>query len=236
MLVKFRVMRFCFVIRLMAVSCVLLSGNAIAAGLELNPKELRGDITKKPVSVLENRYFIKQMRPEVGLVLGLFLNEAYTKTTILGVRSALFLNEWIGVEGQLIKTSIADSDDRKALNSLVFRRVDNNNFVTPDPEINPIYRTVDVNAVVAPFYGKLNFMNLMILYSDLYITGGLSQVDTAQGEKSALLVGAGQRFYFLKSLSFRVDYRDRIYNEVRGGVKTRKNAQSIDLGLAYFFL
>ena len=221
------------------ISIVFLATTTLArgSGLELNAAELRGESSKKPISVLENRYFTKQMRPEVGLALGSFLNEAYTNTITTGFRTALFPNEWAGLELQYVTTTVKDSADRKALNGLVYRdRDDQTKLVSPDPEVNPIHGALDLNAVVAPFYGKLNFMNQLILYSDLYVTGGLSQVDTEQGKLNAMVIGAGERFYFQKSLSFRVDYRDRIYTEKRAGSTSRKNAQSIDFGIAYFFL
>ncbi len=205
--------------------------------LDLNPAELRGSGARNPVAVLQNRYFTKELRPEIGLATGSFLNEAYTKTSMKGARVSLFLNEWIGVEAQSFTTSIADSVDRKALNELKYRKLDDPEaVVSPDPEINQVYSIRDVNAVFAPFYGKLNLMDQMILYSDLYLTGGMAQIETFQGTKTAASIGAGERFYFLQSLSLRIDFRDRIFKETRGNEATTRHAYSVDFGLSYFFL
>ena len=215
-----------------------------ASALDLDPDEIRGSGKKQSIAVLQQRFFLKSKRPELGLIMGSMLNEAYTKTYAYGLRSAFFFSEWIGVEFEYVKTTLSDSDDRKALNQLVYRpknpTPDEKNgtvtYVTPDPEVNPIHSYTDVNFVAAPFYGKLNFLDKLILYSDLYLTTGLSKVDTDQGSKMAFVRGAGQRFYIQNSWSVRVDFRDHTYTEQRAGQSTRKNALSFDAGFSYFFL
>ena len=207
-----------------------------ALGIELNPAELRGGSDKNPVAVLQNRYFVKTWRPEIGLTTGSFLNEAYTNTSFRGFRISLFMSEWLGLEYQSFDTSITNSKDRDALNRLRYRKLDSPEIVSPDPEVNKVYGMNDVNLVFAPFYGKLNLMDQMILYSDLYLTSGFSKVDTSQGNLTAANIGVGQRFYFLKSMSFRIDFKDRIYKEERAEQTTTKNAYSVDFGLSYFFL
>lgn len=215
-----------------------------ASAFELDPKAIRGQKSKAPVSVLQNRFFLKSMRPEAGVIMGTFLNEAYTDTTVMGVRGGLFFTEWAGFEVQYLKASVDDTDDRRALNSLEYFEktqsssgdaVPGNKIVTPDPEVNPIKSITDFNAVLAPFYGKLNLFNQLIVYSDLYITTGMARVDTSQGMKNAFSIGAGQRFYMQDNFSLRVDFRDRIYTEERAGKDSRKNALSFDLGASYFF-
>jgi outer membrane beta-barrel protein len=207
-----------------------------ALSYDLKPSELKGKASKQPMNVLQNRFFLKSHRPEVGVLVGSFLNEAYTKTSTTGIRAGLFLNEWLGAEVQYAKTSVEDTEDRKALNDLKYRDLEEEREVSPDPEVNPIYSVSDINAVVAPFYGKLNLLNRYIVYSDLYLSSGLAKVETRQGDLNALMIGAGQRFYVLEALSIRLDFRDRIYTERRSGKSSRKNAMSIDLGVSYFFL
>lgn len=203
--------------------------------MDLKPSEIRGDVKKSPVSVLQNRYFTKTFRPEVGVAAGSFLNEAYTNTMTYGFRGALFFNEWIGAEFQSVQTNVSDSDDRRALNELKYRKLDSSDIVSPDPEVNPIKSVMDVNVIVAPFYGKLNLIDQFIIYSDLYFTGGLAKVDSSQGDLNALTWGVGQRFYWKKNLSFRVDMRDRIYTEKRNNEDYTKHSYSVDVGMSYFF-
>lgn len=215
-----------------------------ASGFELDPNAIRGKKSKTPVSVLQKRFFLKSMRPEAGVILGTFLNEAYTDTRTTGIRAGMFFTEWAGFEMQYLRASVSDTDDRRALNQLQYYEkiessagdaVPGNTLVSPDPEVNPVRSVQDFNAVVAPFYGKLNLFNKLIVYSDLYLTSGIARVDTAQGMKNAFSFGAGQRFYMEDNFSVRVDFRDRIYTETRAGKDSRKNAISFDLGASYFF-
>jgi outer membrane beta-barrel protein len=227
------------------ISCaIVLSsvfGRAHAAGLDLDPNEIRGVSTKKQVAVLQNRFFLKAMRPEIGLFAGTILNEAYTNTRFAGARIGLFFNEWVGIEMQYVKANVGETEDKKALNKLRYRTIEDGpngevKIVSPDPETNPISSMQDFTVVGAPLYGKLNLLDFMILYSDLYGVFGFSRVDTAQGIKNAVLVGAGQRFYIQKNWSLRIDFRDRTYVETRNGQDTRKHAWSTDLGVSFFFL
>lgn len=202
---------------------------------ELKPSEIRGDQNRNAVSVLQNRYFLKTWRPELGFMAGTFMNESYTDTSYMGLRGAVFFNEWLGLELQHSTTTVADSDDRKALNQLKYKRISDDAIVTPDPEINPIHEVTEANLVYAPFYGKLNLMDMFIVYSDLYLTGGIAQVKTEQGQLPAAILGAGQRFYWGQATALRIEYRSRIYDEKRAGQKTQKKAHSFDIGMSYFF-
>ena len=223
-----------------ALSALTLPRPARATGPDLDPNEIRGTSTKKPVAVLQNRYFLKAWRPEVAILYGTMLNEAYTNTKLRGLRFSLFFNEWVGAEYQWIRTSVSDSDDRKALNRLQYRPVTAdpkkpNEIVSPDAEVNAISGMTDISVIAAPFYGKLNIMDATIIYSDVYGSLGISRVDTDQGTLNAFTYGVGQRFYWAERWSSRIDFRNRSYVEQRGGSDTRKYAWSVDFGVSYFF-
>ncbi len=218
--------------------------------LDLNPNEIRGKSSKEPVSVLQNRYFLKAFRPEFGMMAGQVIDEAYLDTSLAGGRVGMFFNEWLGVDIQMARTTVRDSADRTALNSVKYlplpeRDASGNaipadptaeqRVVTPDPEVNAVHAMQDVTAVAAPFYGKLNLLNKWIVYTDLYFTSGYTRVETDQGTKNGMSFGVGQRFYLGKAVSVRIDARDRIYRESRAGKPTSKNTYSWDLGLSYFF-
>ncbi len=211
-----------------------ISLSDVCLGLDLKPSEIRGEKKNSPVSILQNRYFTKTFRPEVGFSAGSFVNEAYTDTIMFGLRSSLFINEWFGFEFQAISTSVKDSDDRKALNQLKYRKLDSADVVSPDPEVNRIHGSRDVSLIVAPFYGKINFVDSVIIYSDLYLLSGLSKVETDQGDLNSISWAVGQRFYWEKNISFRFEVRDRIYREKRVEANYTRHAYSVDLGMSYF--
>jgi outer membrane beta-barrel protein len=211
--------------------------SAIAAGLDLNADELKGTSTKKQVAVLQNRYFLKAWRPEIGFLYGTVTNEAYTDTKTRGLRLGVFLNEWVGLETQWIKTTVADSADRKALKQKTYRdKTDPNKLVTADAEVNAINGMSDYVIIAAPLYGKVNILDLALVYVDIYGSLGISRVDTEQGMKTALAIGAGQRFYFAERWSARIDFRDRTYTETRSGQDSKRNAWTVDAGVSYLFL
>jgi outer membrane beta-barrel protein len=231
-------------LRAFAAIVALFSASA-AFGFDLDPSEIRGKSSKEPVTVLQNRYFLKQYRPEVGFSVGMIMDEAYLDTQTYGVRAGLFVNEWLGFEVQSLKTAVSDSDDRKALNRLKYRPITGGGdatdaggedvTVSPDPEVNAIHSMTDFNAIAAPFYGKLNLMNKAIIYTDLYVTAGMTRLETDQGDKNGMALGIGERFYIGKAWSVRIDFRDRIFTETRAGEETRKNCYGTDLGASYFF-
>ena len=221
-----------FWVSLMMVAGLYSSDKAQA--LDLKPSEIRGEKKTSPVSILQNRYFTKSFRPEFGFSAGSFVNEAYTDTLMWGLRGSLFVSEWLGFEFQSISTSVKDSDDRKALNNLKYRKLDTSDVVSPDPEINRVHGSRDLSVIFAPFYGKINFIDSVIIYSDLYILSGLSKVETDQGELNSISWAAGQRFYWKKNISFRFEVRDRIYQETRAGEDYTRHAYTVDLGMSYF--
>ena len=221
---------------LIATLLFMSAGELVAQSLELDPNEIRGTTTKKPVAVLQNRYFLKAWRPEVGLLAGSVLNESYTKTTLVGARLGMFFNEWVGVEYQWIKASVADSDDRKALNDLQYRKKDDPTIlVTPDPETNAISGMNDLSLIAAPFYGKVSVLDWAIIYADIYGSVGVASVNTAQGSRAAATYGGGLRLYWAQKWSSRLDFKDHTYTETRAGKETRKHSWSFDLGLGYLF-
>ena len=179
-------------------------------------------------------------------MVGTMMDEAYLDTTLIGVRSSVFANEWLGFEVQMSQTNVKDSDDRRALNNIRFpvppesgdavpEGTTVQTFVSTDQEVNAIHFMTNFNVIAAPFYGKLNLLNKWIVYTDLYVTGGVSRVDTDKGDKSSFTLGGGERFYIGKSWSVRIDFKDRIFKETRAGKETTKHSKSIDFGASYFF-
>lgn len=222
--------------RPLVLSSLLLQSSA-ALALDLKPEDVRGKGQQSPVTILQNRYFLKTLRPELGLAYGTITNEAYTDTSLTGVRGGLFLNEWVGVEFQTFNAKVSDSDDLKALKRLRYAKIgDPNTLVTPDPEVNRIKKISDLTAVIAPFYGKINLADWLIIYSDLYGTLGVTKLDTDQGDINGFTWGAGQRFYWQKFMSFRIDFKSRMYTEQQAGQDHKKTTYSVDFGLSIFLL
>jgi outer membrane beta-barrel protein len=238
---------------LLAAAATEASASDLSGTTDVSPSDVRGRSSKEPVTVLQNRYFLKAYRPEFSLVAGFMLDEAYTNTTTMGARAGMFLNEWFGFEVTQLQTRVSDSEDRKALNNLHYPVVspqtgNSSNataangsqttqvtMVTPDPEVNAIHSVTDFTLEAAPFYGKLDVLNKWIIYTDLYATAGMTHLETDQGSKAGEIVGLGERFYIGKSWSVRFDFVDRIFTETRAGEDSRRNSKNVNFSTGYFF-
>ncbi|MEY3901144.1 MAG: hypothetical protein RL189_450 [Pseudomonadota bacterium] len=180
------------------------------------------NVPESAPSVLQNRFFTKRLRAEVGVSAGSILNESYSKTNTFGARAGLFISEKIGVEYNFAKFKSEDSPDLVALRTqevcveLECRSI--------EPSYIRISKLHQLQLVTAPIYGKINLFDWAILYSDLTFSAGAAQVDTTQGRKWAFTPAIGQRFYFSKSFSLRVDATDIYLNElVKNGEKSISN-------------
>ncbi len=198
------------------------------------------------VKVLQNRYFIKALRPEVSLFGGTLLNESYSQTWIYGARMGVFLNESIGAELTYKAFSSADSPDLKALQSIEY--CNGTTCTHPEPAFTRLNRAISLTGTFAPIYGKINLLDWVILYSDIYVNAGVSSLNVQQEpailgsqkkNKVSPIWSVGQRFYFAKSFNIRVDAEDHVFNEERvtraGDKKSSwKHAWTVSVGFSAF--
>jgi len=190
------------------------SGRAVAM--------VRTEAPAETPTVLQNRFFTKLLRAEVGVSGGSILNESYSKTSAIGARAGLFLTEKIGVEYNYSKFNASDSPDLMALRSQEVC------VGTECRSIEPAYirlsKLHQLQIITAPVYGKINLFDWVILYSDLTFGAGFGHVQTSQGAKWAFTPTFGQRFYFSKSFSLRVDATDVFLREtIKKGTLTAEN-------------
>lgn len=210
-------------------------------GAELDAAAIRGEPRDKVVGVVQNRYFTKSWRPNVALMSGRLLEEAFTKTSYTGARLSLFPNEWVGIELQTMNTSVSDSPDRTAINRLKYCKIDADCtnpqtaiLVSPDPEVNRVSKMTEYSLIGVPFYGKINIANLFLVYSDIYTVLGIGRMVTEQGEKKSLVWGLGQRFYLNQFFNIQYDFRQRRWNELRGGKNSLHTVWCLDIGIGAF--
>ena len=222
--------------RLACLASLWLSTQILLA--DVDPEVLRERKSKVGMAVLQNRFFKKSLRPEMGVQGGIFLKEAYDNTYFYGGYFSLFVNEWYGLDLAYGQTSVEETDDAKALRAQKYLKIDDpqGDPVIIVPTRNQINSFADISGIIAPFYGKLNLLNKIILYTDIFLGAGLSIVDTEQGSMFAPLISIGQRFYFLERVSLRIDVKDRIYTEQRNSKDSTKHAVNVSLGLGAFIL
>lgn len=216
---------------------VLLSGQ-FSYAVDIKPSEIRTKTKESSVSVLHNRYFKKKFRPELGLFAGTITNEAFLDTFLYGARASLFFSEWIGLDLQFSKVINTDSRDYNAIRSLSYHRIGTREVVKVDVHRNRVDQVIEGSIVATPFYGKLNFFNLAIIYTDMYGSVGFGSVDTDQGNKLSPNFGFGIRLYLYKFLSLRVDVKDRFWSEKNQFTDEEflRQSWSVDAGVSVFFL
>jgi outer membrane beta-barrel protein len=193
---------------------------------------------EKPPLVLQNRYFLKALRPEVSLFGGSIMNESYSQTWLGGARAGIFFTETIGAEYSYTSYFSSDSADLKALKKLEYCNDKKTRCTSPEPSFNRLTQSQQLALTFAPIYGKVNFLDLSIVYSDIYANLGASFMGSQQGNKVGGLVGVGQRFYFAKSYNVRIDATDYIFMEERENLgnksKALRNALVLSLGFSAF--
>lgn len=170
--------------------------------IALNQREI-ADVAP---DVVQSRFFTKKLRAEIGASAGAVLNESYSQTRISGARAGLFLTEKLGIEYNFQRLTSVDSSDLTALKSQeVCVEKECKNI---EPSFIRLNRLNQLQLVTAPVYGKINLFDSVILYSDLTLSAGFARLETTQGEKWGFTPSIGQRFYFSKAFSFRVDVTD----------------------------
>lgn len=198
------------------------------------------------VRVLQNRYFLKAMRPELSLFGGMVLNESYSDTYTYGARAGMFLTELVGLEYAFGMYKALDSPDLKALKK---SQVCVGNVCKGiEPSFSRLKLAHSLSLTLAPVYGKVNLLDLAIIYSDINFSAGAAYLKIDQYKPAALsfaraskvapLLGVGQRFYFGKSFSARIDASDYIYLEERENLgqvkKGTRHAWTVTVGLSAF--
>lgn len=210
------------------------------------------DVVRKPPRVLQNRYFLKQFRPEVSLFGGTVLNESYSQTWVGGARAGLFLTEEVGIDALYALYSASDSADLEVLKDMRFSPYDPRNqlpedarksLVHPEPSFTRLKSEIALLATYAPIYGKINFADFSIIYSDIYLSlgaGALKTEDSLGTGKSqiALVAAFGQRFFIGKRFSIRLEALDNIFAEERRHLdstkKSTRHAWQATAGLCLF--
>lgn len=194
-----------------------------------------------PVRVLQNRYFLKALRPEISVFGGSVLNESYSNTYAIGARAGIFVTEYLGLEYAYSVYNAQDSADLKAINGLEYcppTGCVNNEVKSLEPSFVRMKSAHTGLLTFAPIYSKISLFSQFILYSDICFSAGAAKINTSQGAKTAAVIGIGQRFYFAKSFNLRIDATDHIFKETRvnkgENVTSTRHAWVVSLGASAF--
>lgn len=206
------------------------------------------ELPNSGVRVLQNRYFLKAMRPELNVFAGSVLNESYSRTIASGVRAGVFFTEALGVEYSFNYFSPSDSADLSALKKIEYCTITANGNRSECKKVVPSFvRLTSSHGLVgtfAPIYGKVNLLDWSIVYSDIYLMAGYGLLawqrpsDGENGTNNSAQFGIGQRFYFAKSFNVRFDAIDHLFYEERENLGQKstslRHAWSVTVGFSAF--
>lgn len=130
----------------------------------------------KKISVLQNRKYLKALRPEISFLVGPSFNSPYRISLNLDPRASFYFTEWLGIEGFFHYTFSDESATFKALKGT-------------GSDVMPVVRELryEFGGMVKflPWYAKINVFNL-ILYFDWYFGLGGGAVHNARDVRAKL--------------------------------------------------
>ena len=205
-------------------------------------------------AVIQNRTFSKAGKLYLSGMYGTLVNDAFAQSKPAGVNLGYYFNEDFGLEVSYLKNDAKKSDSVSKFNTLA---------ANISPNYNLPGQVISTNFVYTPFYAKMAFMNMAIMYFDMGFTAGFGISDYDQvirlrdgvgndlGEGKIMQssphfeIGVMQQLFLSKNFAFRLDIKNSFYNErivtydagvsgIRLEESAMKNNTYIMLGLTLF--
>ncbi len=147
---------------------------------------------------VKNRNVAKEGRIDVGIFGGLALTEPIAQTTKFGIEANYHFSENHSLGAAYSLNSSGLSKDAQGLKNdfgLDFNRA-------PKP-----LNTMMLDYNYSPFYGKLSVTGDTVINTTIYGSGALGMIKYEHKSYPALALGIGERFYFGKHLSLKLDFK-----------------------------
>lgn len=163
-------------------------------------------------SVVQNRLYSKAGRFALSAQYGNLINDPWSDGPGFSGSLAYYFSERLGLEGHYQVINSVDNEATKSLKQ--------NQGGAPNHSKLVGYQGVSLNWV--PFYAKMSVLNSQIIYFDMAISPGLGVTQYEQQRVTGSHVGQSaptfsldvtQSFFFSKYFAFRVDFRNRWFQE-----------------------
>ena len=200
-------------------------------------------------AVIQNRTFSKAGKLFLSGMYGTLVNDAFAQSKPYGVNLGYYFTEDFGLE-----VSYLSNDSKKSASVSKFNTLAAN----VSPNYNLPGTTTAFNFTYTPFYAKMAFMNMAIMYFDMGFTAGLGVSDYDQvirlrdgvgndlGEGKIkqtsphFEIGVMQQLFLSKNFAFRLDIKNSFYNEkivtYDGGVSGNRSEESATKNNTYIML
>lgn len=156
------------------------------------------------ISVIQKRYMPKTNRFQLYGGLDFLTNNPFFDSYGFNGRFSFFFSEFIGIELGFWRHSVAPKTITSDLES-------KHNITTRTMLSSLGY--MGGSLILVPFYGKMTFMDRMIIPYDLYVSVGAGTTETSYLDKTApsIHLGTGEIFSLSKSMAWRWDFSSVTY-------------------------
>lgn len=171
--------------------------------------------------VIQNRTFSKSKKYFASLTYGPLINDPFAKAKATGFMLGYFLNEDFGIELCNLSYGSAQNDTVTAYET---------QFGGAKPDYNLVKSAKTLSLSYTPFYAKMAFMNIGIVYFDMGFNLGIGQTDyeiqkvnkDGAGVKSqanemqsstSYEIGFIQQLYINRNVAFRLDIKNTYYQQ-----------------------
>lgn len=172
--------------------------------------------------VIQNRTFSKAQKIYASIVYGPLINDPFAKAKATGLMFGYYINEDFGVELSSLTYGSAQNDTVTAYET---------QFGGTKPDFNLVKAVKALSITYTPFYAKMAFMNIGIVYFDMGFTLGLGQTDyeiqkvnkDGVGNKSqanelasatSYEISFVQQLFINKNVAFRLDIKNSYYPQI----------------------
>lgn len=168
-------------------------------------------------SVIQNRTFSKSGKFYLSGVYGTLLNDPFAKSKPFGLDAGYYFSEDFGIEASYLVNNSEESDSVGKFKAF---------GATVKPNYNLPGNAYALSATYTPFYAKLAFMNMAIMYFDMGFTAGFGMSEyeqvtinnvTGQEVKTKKTsphfeIGVMQQLFLSKNFALRLDIKNSFYN------------------------
>ncbi len=176
---------------------------------------------EKKIYVLQNRKYLKANRPQLSVMAGPGISNAYRNTYEISGAFSYYLSEMFGVE---VFYSTLNNRENNTFEHL--KQAAPNTL----PVVREIRSQLGLVAHYVPWYAKINVFN-KVLYFDWYFSGGMGSINTALDTRTsassspsyskqdflALFLGTGHQYHLNQNWIVRFDFTGSIYQAPRFG-------------------
>lgn len=181
-----------------------------------------GDEAK--LGVIQDRYYTKDGRIELGVFGGFTDADPFFETRSLGGLVGYHLSEYFSIKGIAWKDFVSDST---ALDQFVKK-------VGVRTNSNPTESYFALEGAFSPIYGKISLLGSAIIYLDFHVSLGAGSVQTLNGNYFAPSFGIGQQAFVSKNVAIGFDFRWVTYQEdILERVNTANYGAKIDSQRVY---